>query len=92
MKGSPCLTPPKIVITASEPYSISMFYVNKKDKKKVDGRSHKLVNYDSIPGRKINIRISFLHSSDCGVLFLSFKSSSIVYCVTNKNHSFLTIL
>ena len=33
MKGSPCLTPPKIVITASEPYSISMFYVNKKDKK-----------------------------------------------------------
>ena len=35
MKGSPCLTPPKIVITASEPYSISMFYVNKKDKKNI---------------------------------------------------------
>ena len=51
MKGSPCLTPPKIVITASEPYSISMFYVNKKDKK----RKNKSFQTFIAPGRqKVN--------------------------------------
>ena len=45
-----------------------------------------IVDHCGIPGSKINITKIFLHSSDCGVFFLSFKSSSVVLlCYEEKS-------
>ena len=53
---------------------------------KLIGRSYQTVNHLGMTGAEINIRTFFFHLSDCGVFFLSFKSSSVVLlCYEEKS-------